>query len=50
VVVGLSRAKPVVRAVRSRTTTVVGTVVLSAVTLAALPGFLSAVIDIAAEA
>jgi len=50
VVVGLSRAEPVVRAVRSRTTTVAGTVVLLAVSLAALPGFLSSVIDIAAEA
>ncbi len=50
VVVGLSRARPIVRAVRSRRTTVAGRVVLSAVALAVLPGFLSAVIDIAAQA
>ena len=50
VVVGVSRAKPVIRAIRSHTTTVAGKIVLSVVTLVALPGFLSAVIDIATEA
>ena len=45
-----SRARPVVRAIRSRTTTVAGAVVLAVVTLLALPGFVSAMIDIAGSA
>ena len=47
--VGLSRAGPVIRAIRSHTTAVAGRVVLAVVALVALPGFLSAVIDIATQ-
>jgi len=47
--VGLSRAEPVIRAIRSHTTAVAGRVVLAVVALVALPGFLSAVIDIATQ-
>ncbi|MGI8809190.1 MAG: hypothetical protein ACR2KK_15395 [Acidimicrobiales bacterium] len=46
--VGLSRVQPLMRRLRSPTTTVAGTVLLSLVTLVALPGFVSAILDIAA--
>jgi len=47
--VGLSRAKPVIKGLRSHPTAVVGRVVLAGVALVALPGFVSAVVDIAGE-
>lgn len=47
-VVALSRAEPVIRALRSPRAAVAGSVLLAAVALVALPAFLSAVIDIAA--
>jgi hypothetical protein len=47
--VGLSRAEPARKAIRSHATAVAGRIVLSVVTMVALPGFASAVIDIAAE-
>lgn len=47
--VGLSRAKPAIKAIRSHATAVAGRIVLAVVTIVALPGFVSAVIDIATE-
>jgi len=47
--VGLSRAQPVIKALRSHATAVAGRVVLAVVTIVALPGFVSAVMDIATE-
>lgn len=47
--VGLSRAEPAIKAIRSHATAVAGRIVLAVVTLVALPGFASALIDIAAE-
>lgn len=47
--VGLSRAQPVIQGIRSHATAVAGRVVLAGVALLALPGFLSAVVDIASE-
>lgn len=47
IAVGLSRVRGVVAGMRSSRAGVVGSVVLSAVALVALPGFLSAVVDIA---
>lgn len=50
VVVGLTRSESLLRALRSRTVTVAGTVALSVAALVALPGFVSAVVDIVSEA
>ena len=50
VALGLSRVEPLMRAARSRRTLVGGKVVVAVVVLIALPGFLSAVIDIAGKA
>jgi len=47
--VGLSRAEPVIKAVRSHATAVAGRIVLGVVTIVALPGFVSAVIEIASD-
>lgn len=47
--VGISRAEPVIKAIRSHATAVVGRIVLAVGAIAALPGFVSAVIDIATE-
>jgi hypothetical protein len=49
-VVGLSRVEPVLRATRSRAAMLGGRVVIAVAVLIALPGFLSAIIDIAGEA
>jgi len=48
-VVGLSRAEPVIKGIRSHPTAVAGRVALAVVALVALPGFVSAVVDIASE-
>jgi hypothetical protein len=50
VAVGLSRVAPLVRAFRSRRALVGGQVVVVVLVLVALPGFLSAFIDIAGRA
>jgi len=47
--VGLSRAEPAIKAVRSHATAVAGRIVLAVVTIVALPGFVSAVVDITTE-
>jgi len=47
--VGISRAQPVIKAIRSRATAVAGRIVLAVGAIVALPGFVSAVIDIATE-
>lgn len=47
--VGLSRAASTMKAMRSHVMVVAGRVVLAVVTLVALPGFVSAVVDIATE-
>jgi hypothetical protein len=47
--VGISRAQPVIEAIRSHATTVAGRIVLAVGAIVALPGFVSAVIDIATE-
>ena len=47
--VGLSRAASTMRAIRSHAMDVAGRIVLALVTVVALPGFVSAVIDIATE-
>ena len=47
--VGLSRAEPVIKAVRSQATAVAGRIGLAAGAIVALPGFVSAIIDIATE-
>ncbi len=47
--VGVSRAEPVIKGIRSHSTAVAGRVVLAVVALVALPGFVSAVVDIASE-
>jgi hypothetical protein len=47
--VGISRAQPVIQAIRSHATAVAGRIVLAVGAIVALPGFVSAVIDIATE-
>ncbi len=47
--VGVSRAEPVIKGIRSHPTAVAGRVVVAVVALVALPGFVSAVVDIASE-
>jgi hypothetical protein len=47
--VGISRAQPVLKAIRSHATTVGGRIVLAAGAIVALPGFVSAIIEIATE-
>lgn len=47
--VGMSQAEPVIRAIRSHAGAVAGRIVLAVGTLVALPGFVSAVVDIATE-
>jgi len=47
--VGISRAQPVITASRSHTTAVAGRIVLAVGAIVALPGFVSAVINIATE-
>jgi len=47
--VSFSRAEPVIKGIRSHPTAVAGTVVLVVVALVALPGFVSALVDIASE-
>jgi len=47
--VGLSRARPVVKTLRSHAAAVAGRIVLAVVTVVALPGFVSAILDIATE-
>jgi len=48
-VVGISRAQPVIKAIRSHATAVAGRIVLAVAAIVALPGFVSAVVDIATE-
>lgn len=50
VVVGLTRSESLLRAFRSRNVTAAGTIALSVAALVALPGFVSAVVDIVSEA
>jgi len=50
VAAGLSLIRPLVHALRSPTATLAGRIALTVVVLIALPGFLSAVADILAEA
>jgi hypothetical protein len=48
-VVGLSRAEPTMKAIRSHATAVAGRIVLAVATIVVLPGFVSAVLDIATD-